>query len=296
MIDFIKKTHLYILFIVITLILSIFIALFNKIELGMDFTGGGVIWTSFQISDNESKKLILENTKITKISHENQVSLIYLTNSSFKEFEENTALIKHYLHENKILKTDFIGAKFGKDALKSSFFALILSLLAILLYVWFKFGKSLSIIATIALMYNCLMAFSVVLIFKIELNLMSISAFLTLIGYCINDTVVVFDRIKQIATEFRFNKNITQDFIINTGLNKVLVRSIKTSGITAIALLPMIIFTIPEIKNFAIIILSGIFFGTISSIIITPILYKFYKFQIKLPKIIPINEDPMRFV
>ncbi|QED23466.1 protein translocase subunit SecF [Candidatus Deianiraea vastatrix] len=292
MIDFNKKASFYIFFAIFTFIASLIFIRFYSVKLSLDFTGGGVVFLDKNID-------IAKISGVTKVDKsDNFGSILYFQNDDFGIFQEHLKSLSSEVSKNgvKIVKTDFVGEKFGKTALITSLYGLFFALLAIFLYIFIKFGLNLSIVATFGLIYNCIIVVGIASLFKIEFDLMSISALLTLIGYCINDTVVVFDRVQEIAMEFNSSKDKSDYKIINGALNKVISRSLKTSIITAIGIMPMIIFSQNEIRNFAIMIICGIVFGTIYSIFAAPILLKLGKFKIKLRKIKSQLDDPMRYV
>ncbi len=291
MVNFTKHANLYLSFILSTLIIALFIIFSQRIHLGIDFTGGGVLTLSKEASQSEAE-IIKKNKNIASVKDESVIINI----QDFEDFKVKSAQIADTIKLEtgiSVVKQDFIGAKFGKSALLNSIFGICLSLFAIFIYMSIKFNISLAFSATIALIYNCIISLALASLAKISIGVMIICAFLTLIGYCINDTVVVFDRIRQAILE---NQKLSQKEVINQALNKVLSRSIKTSVVTFIAVLPLFLFAINEISDFSAIILCGIAFGTFSSIAITPIYTKFFTIKINPPKPKKILEDPMKYV
>lgn len=280
MINFTKNAKFYALIILSTFLIACLIIYKNKIQLGTDFTGGSVIYLKEKPS----------NEQLTII---NDIDGIKNVNEKTINISENADEIAKKIDEIglKIEKKSSIGAKFGKSAVYNSISALLLSLISIFLYMWLKFNAGLAFAATIALIYNCIISISFASFLKIHIDIMTICAFLTLIGYCINDTVVVFDRIRDVVKN---DKKLDQNSQINTALNKVLSRSIKTSVVTFVAILPLSFFAVSEIANFSNIILCGICFGTFSSISTAPIYSKFAK--ITFPENKVKTEDPMKYV
>ncbi|MBT5799817.1 MAG: protein translocase subunit SecF, partial [Alphaproteobacteria bacterium] len=143
--------------------------------------------------------------------------------------------------------------------------AVISALAAIMIYIWFRFEWQYSIAAIIALSHDVLTTIGFFALTSFEFNLTTIAAILTISGYSINDTVVVFDRIRE---NFRRYKSWEQIDIINKSLNETLSRTVMTSVTTALALIAIIIFGGPVLRDFSTAMLWGVLIGTYSSIFI----------------------------
>lgn len=292
--NFVKSAYIFLSIILVTVLLSIGIIYHKRFNLGLDFTGGFLIEISGDINDK-----LLNNIK--NIS---QVNIIKSGNSyiikqhanDIKNAQDVVTNITQIIKQNpnvKILRSDIVGSQFSDDILIKSIISIILSILAIYLYMWLKFGVKLASGAVLALVQNCLFALGICAFLQIEINLMIISALLTIIGYCINDTVVVFDRIKQVIIN---NRNISQENAINAAMRLVIKRSIITSSVTSLAICPLLFVSSSDITSFTIVILSGIFVGTFTSIFLSAIMGKFCNINMKIPKQKSNIEDPMRYV
>ncbi len=183
---------------------------------------------------------------------------------------------KAFLGPFSILNAESVGPKIGKDLQKKAAFAVIFSLLGMLLYIWFRFRHfAYGAGAVIALFHDVLIALSFLVFFNRSIDLTVIAALLTLVGYSINDTVIVFDRIRE---NIRLRKGTTLEEIINNSINETLSRTIITSGTTFIVVVCLFFLGGSVIHNFAFVLFIGIIVGTYSSIAIaSPLAWAFTK-------------------
>ena len=199
-----------------------------------------------------------------------------LDNQNEKEQIKKITLIKDYLQNNineniEFRRVDFVGPTIGKELIKSSIYALFASLIAILLYIWLRFSYRFGFGALLALLHDITLVLGVFILFNLEFNLTSIAAILTIIGYSINDSVVIYDRIRENSRKYR---SIPQQEIINKSINETLNRTILTAITTLVALLALVILGGPVLKSFSISVLFGVLIGTYSSIFIATITIK----------------------
>lgn len=163
----------------------------------------------------------------------------------------------------------------GADLKKSGTYAVVFSLLAILLYVGFRFQFGFGLGAIVALAHDALISLGLFSLCGRQVSLIVITAILTIIGYSVNDTVVVFDRIRELL---RHDKKMTFRELCNAAINACLSRTVITSLTTFFAVLALFAFGDGSIFDFALIMLFGVVAGTFSSIFIaTPIMYWWYK-------------------
>jgi preprotein translocase subunit SecF len=153
----------------------------------------------------------------------------------------------------------------GKELRNKGIAALLYSMVAILLYVAFRFDLKFAPGAVLAMIHDVIMVAGYYLVTRREFNLTSIAALLTVTGYSINDTIVIYDRIREEMAKFR-GKPLPD--IINIAVNETLSRTILTSGVTALSLVGLLIFGVGEIWDFAMAMLVGIIVGTYSSVYI----------------------------
>jgi preprotein translocase subunit SecF len=162
-------------------------------------------------------------------------------------------------------RTEFVGPKVGGELIEAGILAVVLSLLAIMVYVWFRFEWQFSVGAIVALTHDVISTIGVFSINEHEFNLATVAAILTIAGYSINDTVVVFDRIRE---NLRKYKTMPIHELLNLSLNQTLSRTLLTSITTLLALLAIFFFGGAVIQDFAFALIWGVVIGTYSSIFV----------------------------
>jgi len=162
-------------------------------------------------------------------------------------------------------RTEFVGPKVGGELIQAGILAVVLSLLAIMVYVWFRFEWQFSIGAIVALTHDVVATIGLFSVLGLEFNLATVAAILTIAGYSINDTVVVFDRIRENLRKF---KTMPIEALLNLSLNQTLSRTLLTSVTTLLALLAIYIFGGAVIRDFGFALIWGVLVGTYSSIFV----------------------------
>jgi len=162
-------------------------------------------------------------------------------------------------------RTEFVGPKVGGELIQAGILAVILSLLVIMIYVWFRFEWQFSIGAIVALIHDVIATIGVFSLLGLEFNLATVAAILTIAGYSINDTVVVFDRIRENLRKF---KTMPIDDLLNHSVNQTLSRTLLTSVTTLLALLAIFVFGGAVIKDFGFALIWGVLVGTYSSVFV----------------------------
>jgi len=170
-------------------------------------------------------------------------------------------------------RVENVGPKVSSELLRSGIIAIGLSLLAMLIYIWIRFEWQFSIGAILALFHDVLLTLGIFSLFSLEINLSIVAAVLTIVGYSMNDTVVIFDRIRENLKKFSDVKIFD---LTNTSINETLSRTIITSVTTLLALISIYVFGGEILKGFSLAMILGVIFGTYSSIYIAnPILVLF---------------------
>ena len=167
--------------------------------------------------------------------------------------------------EFEVRRTDYVGPQVGKQLRNKGIMALVWAMLFILIYVAFRFDLKFGPGALMAMVHDVIMVAGYFLITRREFNLTSIAVLLTVIGYSINDTIVIYDRIREEMVKYK-GKPLPE--IINIAVNDTLARTILTSGVTALSLIGLLIYGVGEIFDFAAAMLIGIIVGTYSSVYI----------------------------
>jgi preprotein translocase SecF subunit len=168
-------------------------------------------------------------------------------------------------------RTEVVGPSVGSELIRAGVLATILALVAIMIYIWFRFEWQFGIGATISTIHDVVTTVGLFAIFQLEFNLTTLAAILTIAGYSINDTVVIYDRVREAMRKYR-----TMPFrdLINLALNETLSRTILTVSTVALAVISLLLFGGQVLKGFSIAMLWGIVIGTYSSLFIAaPILY-----------------------
>ena len=164
-----------------------------------------------------------------------------------------------------IRRTEFVGPTVGAELAEKGVLAVICALMAILVYIWFRFEWQFSIAAILALAHDVLTTIGLFSLTAFEFNLATVAAILTIAGYSINDTVVVFDRVRE---NLRRYKSFEQRDILNRSLNETLSRTVMTSVTTLLALTAIVIFGGTVLRDFALAMIWGVIIGTYSSVFI----------------------------
>ncbi len=275
-IDFIGKRKILVTFSVSLTIIAILASIIWKPVLGIDFKGGSEI--AVQISGNQSigdiRKIIsdgnIKSAEIKSYGEAGQFLIRVLEESGADLVQE--ILKKGFPNETiTILKVDKIGPKVGSELLLDAVWAILLSFVAILIYVAFRFEFNFGVGAIIALIHDVIITFGLVVIVNhlglvdLELNQTILAGMLTVIGYSINDTVVIMDRVRENREK---HKGMNFAKLVNLSLNETLSRTLNTVLTTVIVLVVLFIFGGPVLQGFAFCMFWGIIFGTYSSLFI----------------------------
>ncbi len=271
--NFYKYRKIAFVFSFLLMILSIFLFFKKNLNLGIDFKGGVMVEAKFlsepsllELRNNVSS-FIEGNIEIQEFGEPTTV-LFRIEKNSDEENEQKmiVAKLKDSLPENvDYRRVEFVGPKVGKELQIMGLKAILYSLIAMFIYIWFRFsGWQFGLGAVFALFHDVFSTLGFFALTQIEFNLASIAAILTIAGYSINDTVVVFDRIREnlMKTEIPFSE------LLNKSINQTLSRTIMTSLTTLLALLALFIFGGEVIKGFVSAMMWGVLVGTYSSIFI----------------------------
>ena len=246
---------------------------YKSLNLGIDFKGGIMIEAKFDETPNISElrekieNLNIGNSEIQEFG-DPQIILFKLEDSS-KDGQENNYIIEKFKGTigDKVdyRRVEFVGPKVGSELKMIAIKAILFSLFAMFIYIWFRFsGWQFGLGALIALFHDVITTLGFFSISQIEFNLASIAAILTIAGYSINDTVVVFDRIRENLVK----SDLELPSLLNKSINQTLSRTFMTSITTLLALLALYIFGGEVIKGFVAAMIWGVVIGTYSSIFI----------------------------
>ena len=259
----------------ILITISIIFLIFKGLNYGVDFKGGTLI--ELRVND--------KNVSISNVR--DSFNLLNLNGVNVKKFGNQTDYIVKFQNTdvknpefiNQIKKNlknssgyDFtfrrvenVGPKVSSELLKSGIIAIALSLFAMLFYIWIRFEWQFSIGAIIALFHDVIITLGIFSIFSLEINLSIVAAVLTIVGYSMNDTVVIYDRVRDNLKKY---SNIKIFELTNISINETLSRTIITSVTTLFALVSIYVFGGEILKGFSFAMILGVIFGTYSSIYI----------------------------
>ena len=264
----------------IFIIFSILVLLFKGLNLGVDFKGGTLIelrtensMTNIAEIRQSFLKMNLGDVTVKKFGKANDYLVkIEMTESNNENFIKsiNEKLSSDLGSNINFRRVENVGPKVSKELLKAGFLAISLSLIAMLFYIWIRFEWQFSLGAIIALMHDVIITVGIFSFLSYEVNLSIVAAVLTIVGYSMNDTVVIFDRIRENLKKY---SKIPISEISNTSTNQTLSRTLITSVTTLLALFSIYIFGGAILKGFSFAMIIGVIIGTYSSIFVaTPIL------------------------
>ena len=258
----------------ILIIASLVFLVFKGLNFGVDFKGGTLI----ELRTDKSSANI---TKIRDIFNQMNLGDVSVKNFGNEtdfvvKFEKQNSNDPQFIEEiktklsNSIGTVDFrrvenVGPKVSAELLRSGVIAIALSLAAMLLYIWIRFEWQFSLGAILALFHDVIITLGVFSVFSLEINLSIVAAVLTIVGYSMNDTVVIFDRVRENLRKYADVKIFE---LTNISINETLSRTIITSVTTLLALLSIFIFGGEILKGFSLAMILGVIFGTYSSIYI----------------------------
>ena len=272
---------------IILFALSIILFFFKGLKYGIDFKGGTLIELRTEKSIKASSirdtlsSMNLGDVNVKKFGKDGD----YLIKVEQKESNNNKLIpeIKKKLTDNLNAEIDFrrvenVGPKVSAELLESSIIAISLALAAMLFYIWIRFEWQFSVGSIIALFHDVVITLGIFSLLSLEINLSIIAAVLTIVGYSMNDTVVIYDRIRE--NLFKYTKISISD-IANLSINETLARTIITSVTTLLALVSIYTLGGEILRGFSFAMILGVIIGTYSSIFVASPILKFFKVSYK---------------
>lgn len=273
-INFLKYRKVYFALSLILVVAFIVIPIVKGFNLGVDFKGGMVVEVTPVNSKNANitsveKKintLKIPNVSFQKFKSDNIIA-ITIDESSLGMFKNKDALtgkIKQTLgNKYTFLKSDYVGPSVSGELLKSGIISVIFGLLGIFLYIWYRFDWQYGLIGIATLIHDAIIGVGALALFNYEVNITTIAAVLTIIGYSINDTIITFNQVKENIKRYANLDNIS---LLNVSLNDVLSRTISTSLTVILVLFSVYILGGEALTSFSFTLLIGVICGTYSSI------------------------------
>lgn len=270
--DFMKRSKLWFGISGVVIAVGLIVMIINGLNFGIDFTGGTSIQANigkaFNIADVRAIIGTYDKEAIVTYAGANNDIALVKTKVTLTTAQQGE-VIKGFQDKFGIQQTNIqfetIGPTIGRELTRQALLALLLANLGILIYVSFRFEWKFGVAAIAALVHDVLIMLVVYSIAQIAINASFIAAILTIVGYSINDTIVVFDRIRE---NKKHAKKVEHDSLVNTSISETMARSINTSLTTLLTILALYILGVPAIKDFALPLVVGIISGTYSSIFI----------------------------
>ena len=280
--NFLSKRNFFFITSAVFLIISLFFLILKGLNFGIDFKGGLLIEISLKnnveinLIRNKLIQTVPGDFSIQNLDNSENNYLIKIETFSDKENNNQKLIsdIKSILNkefmEIDYRRLEYVGPTVSSELIQAGIFAILIAVSAMLIYIWFRFELPFAVGAVIALLHDVVLTIGMFSITSLEFNLATVAAILLIVGYSMNDTVVVYDRIRENIKKFR---KISIIELLNKSVNETLSRTINTTATTILALLALFIFGGSIIKDFSFAMIWGILIGTYSSILIaTPTL------------------------
>ena len=286
--NFIKKFKMANLISIVFVLISLILIIFKGLNFGIDFKGGTLIElrvesNNIKINDIRSafSNMDLGDLNVKEFGKKGD----YLIKFEKKEFNKavNIKSIKESVVNKLGVDVNFrrienVGPKVSAELLNSGLIAICLALGAMLFYIWIRFEWQFSLGSIVAIFHDVLITIGIFSILSLEVNLSIVAAVLTIVGYSMNDTVVIYDRIRENLSKY---SSSTIDDVSNTSINETLSRTIITSVTTLLALGSIYVLGGEILKGFSLAMIIGVIIGTYSSIFVASPILKYLRVSYK---------------
>lgn len=263
-INFMRQRRLAAIVSAILFVFSIWSIAANGLNLGLDFIGGSQIQVSFQAAPNmvQMRRSLLQ-AGYPAVVQRYGTSKDTLIKVDSKHSDGLRPAVTKLFPAAEVKQVEFIGPQVGKTMLTNGILAVVISLVATMIYIAMRFEYRFAVSAAIALIHDPVLILGIFSFFHLEFNLIVLAAVLTVIGYSLNDTIVVYDRVRE---NFREMHKMSPVEIMNSSINQTLSRTIMTSGLTMLVVIALFIYGGEVVHNFSLALIIGIVVGTYSSI------------------------------
>jgi preprotein translocase subunit SecF len=286
--DFLGKKKYFVAVSLVAVTLSLLSFVVRGFRYGVDFAGGTVVQVRFQkpVGPEAIRKALAEVVPGSPVvqAFGGQNEYLIETEQSSEDLEGLSTRVRDALasavgdDKVEIRRVEMVGPKVGRDLREKGALAVLISLGAILAYVWWRFELDFSVGGVIALFHDVIVSMGAVSLLHLEFDLTGLAAILTIAGFSINDTIVIFDRVRENMRKTGGKGNL--EVIMNRSVNETLSRTLLTSGTVVLVAISLYLLGGPVIHNFAFIMLIGIIFGTYSSVYIaSPIALRIHNWR-----------------
>lgn len=270
---FVEKARLWMSISLAIIIIGLVWMAFGGLNLGVDFTGGTLMYINIgqEYNVDDVRDIVNKYADDATVSNAGEDKLDAMIRMKVDAGSSAPAVIMEDMIELYELtvddfSVDYVGATIGKELIANAFLSIGLACVLMLLYIWIRFELQSGVAAIVALVHDVLIMLAAVAVLRVQINSAFVAAMLTIIGYSINDTIIVFDRVRE--NNKRYGRNMEPGQIVNKSVNETIVRSINTSVTTLFAITALYVLGVPSVKEFALPILIGVISGTYSSIFI----------------------------
>lgn len=273
-IDFMAQRKISAAFSITVFVVSIIVLFMKGLNFGLDFTGGTLLElryehpVDFEMVTEQLNEAGFENAKVTQYGSANDV-LVKLATEHVSQEElgkEVLEALKANGDKVELRRNEFVGSEVGAHLAEQGGLAVLVALFATMIYIAMRFEYRFGISAAVALMHDPVLILGIFAFYQIEFDLATLAALLAVIGYSLNDTIVVFDRVRE---NFRKIRKATTVEIVNLSINQTLSRTIMTSCLTLLVVLALFFFGGESLHGFSAALLIGIVIGTYSSIYVS---------------------------
>ncbi|WP_165000349.1 protein translocase subunit SecF [Anaerophilus nitritogenes] len=269
----VSKKKLWFSLSIAIIVIGLIMGMFRGFNLGIDFTGGTMmqVYLGKTVPVNEVKEVIAKFDLDAEILHagDKKEEIIIKTKKDLNTNERQEVFEslkdKYNLKDNEPRQAEQFGPSMGSEIQRKALISIGIAALGMLIYITFRFEVKFGVSAILALIHDILIVLSVFAIFRIPLNSSFVAAMLTIVGYSINDTIVVFDRIRE---NMRYVKKKNYEEVVDMSINQTITRTINTSLTTLVMIAVLYIFGVEAIKTFTLPLILGTAVGTYSSIFI----------------------------
>ena len=268
-IDVVNKRKLWYAISAVLLLVGVVSLLFRGLNLGIDFTGGNIMQLQFSqtVTSEELRSVVSSYVEATPTIQASDNNVFLIRTEDMPEEQSNQLLtqVESELGSFEILRNERIGPVIGAELIANAWWALLLALALMLLYITVRFRFNFAVSAIVPLMHDALMVLGIFSILQVEVDSTFVAAILTVLGYSINSTIVIFDRIRE-NRELHPKQGFTD--LINESINQTLGRSINTSVAVLLLVLCLFLFGGDTTKAFSLALVIGVIAGAYSSVFI----------------------------
>ena len=277
--DFIKNRKMAYIISVVIILVGLISIIFQGFNLGIDFAGGTLIQIRFDkpVSTTEVRNVLSEfNLSQSTIQNLSENEFVIRTEKiNSEQRKEILSAFKENLTDLEVLRVETVGPVIGENLKKLAIYALLFAFIGIILYITMRFEFKFSIISILALTHDCLIVLGIFSLLQKEITISIIAAVLTIVGYSLNNTIVILDRLRE---NIKFKTREPFENLINISINQSLSRTINTALTTIIPILTLYFFGGNILSDFALALFIGMIAGTYSSIFIaSPLLVEWNK-------------------